>query len=70
MTGTHLSELFYGRESLNSKLFMLISHASLPFLDAVMPAVAGSIVCRYADKTILIVGLHADGSVLKWPQFN
>lgn len=39
MTGTHLFELFYGRESLNTKLFMLINHASLPFLDAVLPAI-------------------------------
>ena len=39
MTGTHLYELFYGKESLNCKLFMLINHVSLPFLDAVMPAI-------------------------------
>jgi len=39
VTGTHIYELFYGRESLNCKLFMLINHASQPFLDAVMPVV-------------------------------
>ena len=32
-------ELFYGRESLNSKLFLAINHADWPFLDAVMPVV-------------------------------
>ena len=30
-------ELFYGRDSINHKLFMVINHADLPFLDAVMP---------------------------------
>ena len=30
-------ELFYGRDSINHKLFMAVNHADLPFLDAVMP---------------------------------
>ena len=30
-------ELFYGRDSINHKLFMVVNHADLPFLDAVMP---------------------------------
>jgi len=30
-------ELFYGRDSINHKLFMVINQADLPFLDAVMP---------------------------------
>jgi undecaprenyl-diphosphatase len=32
-------ELFYGRESLNHKLFMAINHGTLPLLDAVMPVI-------------------------------
>ena len=35
--GTQLYEIFYGRESVNHKLFMVINHADLPVLDAVMP---------------------------------
>ncbi|KAF0219153.1 MAG: PA-phosphatase-like [Geobacteraceae bacterium] len=35
--GAQLYETFYGRESVNHKLFMLMNHAGLPFLDHIMP---------------------------------
>lgn len=35
--GPHLYEIFYGKESINHRLFMLVNHADLPFLDSVMP---------------------------------
>lgn len=36
---TAFYELCYGREGINHKLFMLINHADLPFLDSLMPVV-------------------------------
>ena len=60
VTGSQLYELFYGRESLNCKLFMLINHASLPFLDAVMPAftfLSGSKIFPYYCALLLALFL-------------
>jgi len=57
---------FYGPGSVNQKLFMLINHADLPFLDAVMPVftiLGGSwifylyfvlmLVCYVIDKRVM-----------------
>jgi undecaprenyl-diphosphatase len=59
-------EFFYGRDSVNQKLFMLVNHADLPFLDAVMPVftiLGGSwivylyslllVVCYFVDKRVM-----------------
>lgn len=39
MTGSPLYQFFYGTDSLNHRLFMLINHADLPLLDMLMPLV-------------------------------
>lgn len=36
---TAFYELCYGREGINHRLFMLINHADLPFLDTLMPVI-------------------------------
>lgn len=46
--GPQLYETFYGRESINHKLFMLVNHADLPVLDHIMPVftlLGGSRIC-------------------------
>ncbi len=66
--GAQLYELFYGKESLNRKLFMLINHADTPFFDTVMPVftlLGGSrlvylyfllmLVCCLVDKRVMPV---------------
>lgn len=39
MTGASLYSYFYGSGSINQKLFMLVNHADLPLLDAMMPII-------------------------------
>jgi membrane-associated phospholipid phosphatase len=40
MTGAQLYQFFYGSGSFNLTLFLAVNHATLPFLDVVMPGIS------------------------------
>ena len=59
-------DFFYGRESFNHKLFMLLNHADLPVLDAIMPLITmlGSSRAFYVYFALLTVFYIADKKLM------
>ncbi len=64
--GTALYELCYGREGINHKLFMLINHADLPFLDILMPLITtiGGAGFFYLYFALMVVVYVADSKLM------